>query len=69
MSLLQGRIHLWVSLAQISKIIVVLWSTCARTTLSRHQNDQLGVTPFEAVLLIAPRTFDFSDIQPLQHSS
>ena len=72
MSLLQGRRHLWVTLPQMSTIIVALWSICARTTLSRHQNDQLGVTrsgPFEAALLIAPWTFDFSDIQPLQHSA
>ena len=72
MSPLQGCSHLWVTLAQISIIIVALWSTCARTTLSRHKNDQLGVTrsgPFEAALLIAPLTFDFSYIQTLQHSA
>ena len=70
MSLLQGNSHLWVPLAQMSTIIVTQWSTFARTTLSSHQNDQLGVTrsgPFEAALLIAPQTFDFSDIQPFQH--
>ena len=72
MSPLQGRSHLWVTLAQISIIIVALWSTRARTTLSRHQNDKSGVTrsgPFEAALLIAPLTFDFSDIQILKHSA
>ena len=72
MSPLQGRSHLWVTLANISIIIVALWSTCARKMLSRHQNDQLGVNgsgPFEAALLIAPLTFDFSDIQTLKHSA
>ena len=72
MSPLQGRSHLRVTLAQISIIIVALWSTCARTTLSRHHNDRSGVTrsgPFEAALLIAPLTLDFSDIQTLIHSA
>ena len=72
MSPLQGRIRLWVTFAKMSIIIVALWSTYARTTLSRHQNYQSGVTrsgPFEAALLIVPRTFDFSDIQTLKHSS
>ena len=65
---LHGRIHLWKIIAQISIIIVALWSTCGRTTIYRHQNYQSGVTrsgPFEAELLIALLTFDFSDIQIL----
>ena len=72
MSPLQGRIHIWVTLEQMSTITVAMWSTCSRRTLSRHQNDQSGVTrsgPFEAALLIASQTFDFSDIQTLLHSA
>ena len=72
MSPLQRRSNLWVTLSKISIIIVALWSACAGTTLSSHQNDQLRVTrsgPFEAALLIASLAFDLSDIQNLKHSA